>query len=72
MLKEIKWWQCLWIDANDTQGDQLRTALNQHESDVTCSISKECLVSYDFQWLSVDIGVYEIHQEIPLEILFAG
>lgn len=72
MLKEIKWRQCLWADANDMQGDQLQTALNQHESHVTCSASKECLVSSGFEWLSVDYGVYEIHQEIRLEILFAG
>lgn len=72
MLKEIKWWQRLWIDASDMQGDQLQAALNQHESDSPYSVSKECLMFYNFVLLSVDFGVYEIHQEILLVIVFTG
>lgn len=70
VLKEMKWWQCLWIDAGDMQGDQLQAALNQHESDSSYSVSKECLAFCNFELLSVDFGVYEIHQEILLVIVF--
>lgn len=54
------------------QGHQLQTALHKLESDITCCVSKACLASCNFEWLSVDFGVHEIHREIPLEILFAG
>lgn len=70
MLKEIKWWQHLWIVAGDMQGGQLQAALNQHESDSPYSVSEECIVFYNFELLSVDFGVYEIYQEILLVIVF--